>query len=420
MYNVKKFSNGLTLIHSSIPAVKSVAIGVFVKVGSSAESDNTNGIAHYIEHMLFKGTKKRTAYQLVSEIEDIGAVINASTSKEITNYYTSSLSEHTEACMDILSDIFFNSTFPIEEMEKEKEVVLEEIAMCNDTPDDLCMEIAASAFFSDNAYGRTILGPAENIKRFCAQDLRDFMDKFYTPDATVVSVAGEIDYEYCVSLVDKYFAQPFSEKYQHPINIAENNPTKRFVYKEKDVEQANLSLAFPSFPYESEFETAIPIMNIILGSSMSSRLFQKVREEKGFAYSIYSYPCTYLKDGYFLIYFGSAKEKVRDALITIKKELDEFLLSGVTDKELARAKEQLKSSYVMGQESTQSVMRMAGRSYLLRGSVRSLDEQLNLIQKVTKEDVLEVSKRIFNYDKMTLSYVGKEVDEDLLNIFLKG
>lgn len=420
MYNIEKFENGLTLIHSKIPAVKSVAIGVFVKVGSSAENDSTNGIAHFIEHMLFKGTKKRSAFDLVSEIEDIGAVINASTSKEITNYYTSSLSEHAEACMDILSDIYFNSTFPEDEMEKEKEVVLEEISMCNDTPDDLCMEIAASAFFSDNEYGRTILGPAENIKSFTSSDLRKFMSSHYTADATVISIAGDIELSNAYELCDKYFSRLFDDRKKEKVVIALNNPIQRFVQKDKDVEQANVSLAFPSFPYDSEYEMAIPILNIILGSSMSSRLFQRVREEKGYAYSIYSYPCTYIHDGYFLIYFGSAKEKVKDALITIKKELDVFLRDGVFDAELNRAKEQLKSSYVMGQESTQSVMRLAGRSYLFRGSIRSLDEQLELIKKVQKEDVIEAAKKIFDYDKMTLSYVGREAQDDLLKIFLEG
>ncbi len=420
MQNVKKFSNGVTLVHTQIPAVKSVAIGVFVKVGSSAETDKTNGIAHFIEHMLFKGTTKRNAYQLVSEIEDIGAVINASTSKEVTNYYTSSLSEHAEECMDILSDIFFNSTFPVEEMEKEKNVVIEEIAMCNDTPDDVCMEIAASAFFSDNAYGRTILGPAENIKRFTEADIREFMSKYYTADSIVIAIAGEMDFDTAVSLTDTYFTQKFGDKKQDEIIIEQNYPKQRYVNKEKDIEQSNVAIAFPAFPYGSEHETSLLVLNIVLGSSMSSRLFQKVREEKGYAYSIYSYPCTYTKDGYFLIYFGSAKEKVEDALVTIKTELDLFLRDGITDVELKRAKEQLKSSFVMSRENTKGVMSVSGRSYLLRGYVHDIEEQLKMVESVTKENVMDTAKRIFDYDKVTLSYVGQDVDEGLLKIFLKG
>lgn len=420
MYNIKKFDNGLTLIHAKNPTVKSVAIGVYVRVGSSAEDDRTNGIAHFIEHMLFKGTDRRNAYQLVSEIEDIGAVINASTSKEITNYYTHSLSEHTEECMDILSDIFFNSVFPEEEMEKEKNVVLEEIAMCNDTPDDVCMEIATSAFFSDNAYGRTILGPAENIKAFTKDDILKFMSDHYTADATVISIVGDVEFSEAVEYSQKYFADKFTSNTAKEIVIEQNFPKTRYVYKEKDIEQANVSVVFPSLSYAEDGEIELQILNVILGSCMSSRLFQRIREEKGLAYSIYTYPGAYLKDGYFLTYLGTSTDKVKDALVTIKHELDAFLKDGITDAELKRAKEQLKSSCVMNNEDTRSVMRIIGRYYLLREEIYSMDARLQAIESVTKADVMNVAKKIFDYTKVTLSYVGQNVDKELLDAFLNA
>lgn len=420
MYNTKRFDNGLILVHSHMPHVKSVAIGVYVKAGSAQENDNNNGIAHFTEHLLFKGTKKRSAFELVSEIENIGAIINASTSKEITNYYTSSLSEHAEQCMDILSDIFFNSVFPEDEIEKEKGVVLEEIAMCDDTPDDVCFELASAEFFKDHPFGRPILGSSENVKSFTKADIEAFMADFYTQDSTVISVAGGVEYKETVRLVEKYFLNQFKNKIQKRSDIPKNIPTVKFATKFKQIEQANVVLAFPSVPFSHELELPLALMNITLGSSMSSRLFQKVREENGFAYSIYSYPNTYTVDGYFVIYFGAAKEKVKQALKAIKSELDIFIKDGVTEVELSRAKEQLKSGFVMSRESTKGVMSAIGRSQLLRGEITTVDEQIKKIEMVTLNDIKKAALSVFDYTRMTISYVGKKTTADLLKIFTKG
>lgn len=417
MYNVKKFDNGFTLVHAHVPTVRSVAIGVFVRVGSCAETEKNNGIAHYVEHMLFKGTTKRSAYKLVSEVEDIGAVINASTSKEVTNYYTSSLSEHAEHCMDILSDIFFNSIFVEEEMEKEKNVVLEEIAMSEDTPDDVCMELACSTFFSNNALGREILGTAQNVKSFTKQDILDFMSEHYTAGNTVLSIAGEVDFDHAVALAEKYFADKFVNYKRSTVVVPKNYPTAKYVKKVKDIEQANVAIAFPSINYFHKYESAMHVMNVVLGSSMSSRLFQSVREQNGYAYTIYSYPCVYTSDGYFIVYFGTSFEKVSDAISLIRRELDLLLKEGITDEELNRAKEQLKSSMVMNAESTSGVMRLMGRSYAVKDEIVDIDERLKKIEAVTLDDVKAVAKLVFDYDKMTISYVGRDRDEDFLSIF---
>jgi predicted Zn-dependent peptidase len=322
--------------------------------------------------------------------------------------------------MDILSDIFFNSTFPEEEIEKEKGVVLEEIAMCDDTPDDVCFDVVAEAFFPNHPLGRPILGPSENVKSFTKEDIVAFMSDFYTPDATVISIAGGVDFDKAVTLCEKYFMTGFKNQKQNRSELPINEPKSTLATKFKQIEQANVVLAFPSIPLGDELEVPLSIMNIALGSSMSSRLFQKVREENGFAYSIYSYPNVYLKDGYFVIYFGSATEKVKDALKTIKKELDFFLSEGLTEIELKRAKEQLKSAFVMSRENTKGVMSSIGRSQLLRGSVISVDEQLDRISAVTLDDVMKSAKPVFDYDKVVISYVGKKTTADLLKSFIKG
>lgn len=417
MYSIKKFQNGFTLVHAHIPTVRSVGIGVFVKVGSSAESVENNGIAHFIEHMLFKGTAKRTAYQLVSEVEDIGAVTNASTSKEITCYYTSSLSEHAERCSEILSDIFFNSIFLEEEMTKEKDVVLEEIAMLEDTPDDVCIELACSSFFEDNAFGREILGTPETVKSITKDDILEFMAKHYTAGNTVLSVAGGVDFDTAVTLAEKYFVNNFKNTEEYTVTLPQNNPVAKYVKKAKDIEQANVAMIFPSIPYNHDGEYAMHVMNVVLGSSMSSRLFQSVREQNGYAYSIYSYPGAYTTDGYFIIYFGTSFDKVSDAVKLIRKELDDILENGITDTELNRAKEQLKSSLVMNAESSLSVMRLIGRSYALKGEISEIDTRLEKVMNVTKEDVSDILKYVFDYNKMVISYVGKDRNEDFLELF---
>lgn len=417
MYNVKKFPNGFTLVHAHIPTVRSVGVGVFVKVGSSAENEKNNGIAHFIEHMLFKGTEKRTAYQLVSDVEDIGAVTNASTSKEITCYYTSSLSEHAERCLEILSDIFFNSIFLDEEMTKEKDVVLEEIAMLEDTPDDVCIELACSNFFVDNAFGREILGTPETVKGITKEDILDFMAKHYTAGNTVLSIAGEVDFDKAVELAEKYFLNNFKNTEEYVVTIPQNNATAKYVKKVKDIEQANVAMVFPSIPYNHDSEYAMHVMNVVLGSSMSSRLFQSVREQNGYAYSIYSYPGAYTTDGYFIIYFGTSFDKVYDAIKLIRKELDDIVENGITDTELNRAKEQLKSSLVMNAESSLSVMRFIGRSYALKGEISEIDARLEKVMNVTKEDVSNILRLVFNYDKMVISYVGRDRKDDFLEVF---
>ena len=417
MYSIKKFPNGFTLVHAHIPTVKSVGIGVFVKVGSSAENDKNNGIAHFIEHMLFKGTSKRTAYQLVSEVEDIGAVTNASTSKEITCYYTSSLSEHAERCTEILSDIFFNSIFLEEEMDKEKDVVLEEIAMLEDTPDDVCIELACSAFFSEHALGREILGTAQTVKNISKDDILQFMADHYTADNTVLSIAGEVDFESACMLAEKYFVDNFTNNIAKPVVLPTNVPVSQYVKRVKDIEQANVAMIFPSIPYNHEGEYAMHVLNVVLGSSMSSRLFQSVREQNGYAYSIYSYPGAYISDGYFIIYFGTSFDKVGDAVKLIRKELDDIKSNGITDVELNRAKEQLKSSLVMNGESSLSVMRFIGRSYLLKGEINEMDDRLEKVKMVTKQDVDKIIDTVFDYDKLIISYVGRDREEDFLSIF---
>lgn len=417
MYNVKKFENGFTLVHAHIPTVRSVGIGIFVRVGSSSENVKNNGIAHFIEHMLFKGTKKRNAYQLVSEVEDIGAVTNASTSKEITCYYTSSLSEHADRCAEILSDIFFNSIFLEEEMNKEKDVVLEEIAMLEDTPDDVCIELACSKFFEDNAFGREILGTPETVKAITKDDIIDFMSKHYTAGNTVLSIAGDVDFDEAINIAEKYFLSNFIHTDRYEVVVPKNQPTAKYAKKAKDIEQSNVAIYFPSIPYGDEREYPLHVMNVVLGSSMSSRLFQSVREQNGYAYSIYSYPGAYTTDGYFLIYFGTSFDKVSDAIKLIRKELDELIENGITDVELNRAKEQLKSSLVTSAESSLSVMRLIGRSYALKGEISELDTKLEKVMKVTKEDVLDAIRFVFDYDKMVVSYVGRDRDEDFLSVF---
>ncbi|MDE6850430.1 MAG: insulinase family protein, partial [Clostridia bacterium] len=280
----------------------SVSMGIITGTGACVESDKEDGISHFIEHMLFKGTKKRTAFQISDNMDAIGAQVNAFTSKDITCYYAKSTSNHAAEAFEILSDLFLNSVFPEEEMKREKGVVVEEISMNEDTPDDLCLDLLSKAFFGSENYGRNILGSKQNVKGFTRADISNYLKARYTTDNIVISMAGNISVELAEELVNKYFgAVPASKAEKRPLNVALQG---RNLYKSKDIEQVHVAIAYPSMKRYERLCDATQIMNAVLGGSMSSRLFQTVREELGLAYTVYSYLSTYEQSGALTVYAG--------------------------------------------------------------------------------------------------------------------
>jgi len=411
MNKLYEFPSGLKLVYAPNSAVRSVAIGINVGAGCVHENMENSGISHFIEHMVFKGTKTRTAFDIVSEIDSIGAKINAFTTKQYTCFYTVSLKSHADKCFEILSDIYHNPTFLSEELEKERRVVLEEIAESEDTPDDVCLEKLGSAFFGSHPLGKTILGTKESLNNMTPDSLFSYKERIYTTQNTVVSVAGDISFEDAKKLVESYFETKVSSPFEIEF-VPAAVPNNVFVSSKKDITQTHIGIAFPSVALEHKLESAVDLLANVFGMEMSSRLFQRVREQLGLCYTIYAYPSYYLKEGAFVIYVATNNESVEKAVHAIKDEILLLLDKGITDAELKKGKEQLATGLVLGQESTVAMMRAYGKFALLCGKLFDMDKKVADIEALTKDDIMEAARYIFDFDKAAASYVsgGKAVN----------
>ncbi len=405
MSYIKRYDNGLRLVLSQIQGMYSVSVGVMVRTGSINENKTENGISHFIEHVLFKGTNKRSAFEISDYVDRIGAQINAFTSKELTCYYTKSTKERLEDSIEVLSDIFFNSTFEKEELEKEKGVIIEEINMCEDTPEDLCFDLLSKSYFGKEGLGQTILGSVKNIKSFSRDDVKRYMDKYYTADNVVISIAGNLDIGETEKLVDKYFADNFDGKKSAP-QVEKQLTVREKIYKSKRIEQSHIGFAMNGLKINDQLSDAFSIANTILGGGMSSRLFQKIREELGLCYSVYSYPSSYKNSGVLEVYAGVNTESRDLAAEAIAEQIRKFRKEKVTEQEFLRAKEQLKSSTVFGRESTASQMLIHGKYMCYLDREFDYDKRVEKLNNVTIENVFEAIERSFDIDNASSVSVG--------------
>ncbi len=402
----KKFPNGLRLVINKIEGLYSVSCGIMVKTGSVNENADNNGISHFIEHCLFKGTKKRSAFEISDSIDRIGAQINAYTSKESTCYYTKSTFDHFAEALEVLSDIFFNSVFDPAELEKEKGVVIEEINMCDDSPEDTLFDLLAQSHYGKNGLGQTILGPIDNIKKFTRDDILKYMSDRYTPDNVVISIAGNVDLKMAEDLVSSLFAEKFTntKRIDAPL-LTEKGEGNLFKYK--DIEQAHIGISMPAFSLADERSDALTLANIVFGGGMSSRLFQKIREELGLCYSVYSYSSFYTNCGDIEIYAGVNNNSRDLSYSAILEELKRFREGGITEQEFIRVKEQVKSTFIMGQESTYSQMLLYARNLLYLDKEFDFEERIKEIEGVTFSMVNEVIREFFDERKISVATVGK-------------
>ena len=384
--------NGLRIVLETIPAVRSVTIGIWILTGSRNETVENNGISHFIEHMLFKGTKTRTARDIAEAFDSIGGQINAFTSKEYTCFYAKVLDTHKELALEILADMFFNSTFDEEEMEREKKVVYEEIKMYEDTPDDIVHDFLAQAAFGSHPLGYPIIGSEKQLESFHPAMLKDYMDEQYTPENIVISIAGNAD-EAFVKKIDEQFGTftHSSKKAEEitPLFVGES------IIKKKDTEQAHLCLGYRGLPINDTSTYSLILLNNVLGGSMSSRLFQDVRENQGLAYSVFSYHASFLEDGLLTIYAGTGNNQLAKLQQTIDDTIEQLVEQSITDKELHNSKEQLKGNLVLSLESTSSRMSRNGRNELLLKRHRSLDEMIKEIDWISHHSVRNVIDQIF-------------------------
>ncbi len=387
-----------------------VSLGVFVDVGCVRETARDNGYSHFIEHLVFKGTKRRTCLQISEELDDIGANINAYTAKDATCFYTKSSADDLEKCMDILSDMYFNASVPEEELAREKGVVIEEIKMCEDSPDDVSQDLVSSAIFHGQSLGQTILGSLENIRRAERRDILAFKDAHYLPSATVIAVCGKFDADLLNTLVENYF-----EKHcDGSMRVSESEPTaeyrSEFLHSFKKIEQSHLQLAWGGYSLCSPQRYASSMLASVLGGGLSSRLNQTIRERHGLAYSVYAYPSYYTNCGTFEIYVGLSPDNNGKVCRLIASELDKLLQDGVTEQELQRARAQAVNALYMNAESNMTLMRLYGRSMLKLNSLFNVDEEAAKYNSVTVDDLNVVARNVFSQPYAS-AYVGPKISD---------
>lgn len=398
--------NGMRIIGQKLPSFNSISVGVWVGTGSVKEVQGEEGLSHFIEHMLFKGTQKRSAIQIATQMDDIGAQINAFTSKESTCYYIKATKEHLEKSVEMLSDMIINSAFDPKEMEKEKGVVIEEIAMVEDTPEDLVMEIMGKEFYKNHPLGQPILGTKESVSSFSQKDIFNYIKKHYVASNMLVSIAGNFEESQIIDLVNKYFDLPKVD-YDVPYPRVPTYGKKSLVYAQKDIEQVHTCLVMPGLSPQDDSYYPLVVVNNAFGGNMSSRLFQKIREDKGLAYSVYSFTSSYKDSGIIGFYAGTNANRAYEVVEIIINEIKELKKHGLKADELERSKNQLKGSYILGNENTGSRMVSIGKSMLLNGKIRTEEEVINLIDKVDKNAVNNVIEQIFAFESLYGSFVGK-------------
>ena len=384
--------NGVKIISDCNKNVDSVAIGIWYDVGSSHESPAHNGVAHMTEHMLFKGTANRNARDIVESIENVGGHMNAYTSREITSYHVHLMKQDVPLALEILADMTLHSTLPEDEIERERQVILQEIGMTHDTPDDLIFDYYYETAYKDQAIGRPILGTSDIISKMSGETIRAHIDMFYTPERTVISAAGNITHEQLVADAVKYFSDASNQRLESKINTHYSGGA---FYVPKNLEQAHVILGFEGLSRFDDNYYAAQILNTVLGGGMSSRLFQEIREKRGLAYSVFSFHSAYHDTGLFGVYAGTGPDDTPELMPVL---CDELLRVGndITIDEVERAKTQLKSSLVMGRESMMRRANGQAKYLLQRDEIIDYQKIIALIDSVDHEKVQTTASQLFS------------------------
>src|SRR5262247_2774066 len=398
--------------------VRSISIGVWLTRGSRHESAERSGIAHFVEHMLFKGTASRSAEDIAQAIDSIGGQLDAFTAKEYASYYIKVLDEHLPLAIDILSDIVRNPAFAAEDIEREKKVVVEEIKMVEDTPDDLVHEIFTQGFWEDHPLGRPILGTRETVESFTQRSLRDYFRNAYTPRNLIVSAVGNLEHQHLRDLVTERFGDLTAVGEV----VTEEAPTvvPKIQIRNKELEQSHVCLGASSYPQDHDDRYSSYVLNTLLGGSMSSRLFQNVREKRGLAYAVFSGLSAYRDAGTFTVYAGCANEAVGEVLDLIVEELRGVKGAAVPDAELQRSKDHLKGSLMLSLENTASRMSHLARQEIYFDRQFGLDETLQGVERVTPADVQRVAADVFKDGSLSATVLGNvnglQISREQLNL----
>ena len=409
MIKTRKLNCGVTLIMEHIPYVQSTSFGIWIKAGSFNENKKTAGISHLIEHMMFKGTEKRSAKEIAKDADKIGSQMNAFTGKEVTCYYIKSLASNIDKSIDLILDMFFNSLYDRKELEKEKDVIYEEMKMYEDVPEEDVHEVISELVFQGTQLAQPIIGTKTALSGITRNTIKDYIKTEYTKDSVFVSIAGKFDEDEIANLIDgKFNTLPSKKEKKKYIDVPF---TTKFKVKVKDVEQTHICLGTRSMKLSDKRYYAFAVLNNIFGGSMGARLFQSIREEKGLAYSVYSSNSSHVDTGMFNIYAGVSHDKVKDAIFAIKDELAKLKKDGITKEELLTAKEQIKGSYIFSLESVNGRMVANGKNMTLLNKMYEPKEIIANINKVTMADIEEVSKIIYNIEDYSGALVtNKKVD----------
>ena len=404
VYNRQVLPNGMVLLTERMPAVKSASIGVWVKVGSRDEAPEVAGVSHFIEHMLFKGTERRSAQEIAKAIDAVGGTLDAFTSRESTCFYAKVLGEHLPLAVDILADTFLNSRLARDDIDRERQVVLQEIKMVEDTPDDLVHDLFAEAIWGDHPVARPILGQKEIVLRLSQSDVRRHMDRFYRPDRTIISAAGDIEHDRLVDLAlrafDGFDGQSIHLDPPAPVSM----PAVRV--EERDTAQLHLCLGMDGLSHAHEDRYAISLLNAMLGGSMSSRLFQEVRENRGLAYSIYSYQASYRDCGLLVVYAGTSPESSNRVVDLIRAECARLRDEPVDPIDLQQAKDQLKGNLLLGLEGTSSRMTRLAKMEIYFQRNHELDEIIAGIEEVSADQFQALAERILRDEAFAITSIG--------------
>jgi len=402
---IATLKNGVRVISEEMSHVRSVSLGVWIRTGSRRETSEENGISHFIEHMLFKGTKNRSAEEIARSVDSIGGGLDAFTAKEMVSYNTKVLDEHLPIAFDVLADMVRNPLFREEDIEKEKGVILEELKMEVDNPEYLLHDIFSSNFYKDHPLGKPILGSKDTIRAFDRGMIDKYFQRYYSPSNILITAAGNLNHAQLVDLARAHFEDLQVNGALAP-EVAPV-PHARLVFRDKkSLEQTHLYMGVPAYPFPHELRFACYTLNTILGGGMSSRLFQNIREKQGLAYAVYSELSMYRDTGCMAIYAGTAVETCRQVIDSIVKEFRELKENLVPVEELRRAKDNLKGSFMLGLESTSSRMGNLARQDLYFQRFFTLDEMLESIEAVTAEQVREIAREFFNPKNITLAVLG--------------
>ncbi|MGH4119922.1 M16 family metallopeptidase [Clostridium sp.] len=415
MYNLFKLNNGLRVVVENIEYVNSVSVGLWVENGSRNENVINSGISHFIEHMFFKGTSSRTAKQISEAVEDVGGQLNAFTGKEATCFYIKALDTHLELSLDILSDMLFNSNFSEDEIEKEKGVIVEEIKMSEDSPEDVLIDLHTKAIWDTDSISLPILGTSDTVGSFSRKTILDYIDAHYEPENLVISIAGKFDMKNIEKLLEKYFGD-WNCKSKNITKYSSPKLFNQHFFRKKDIEQLHISLGMPGVETGNDDTYALILLSNILGGGASSKLFQKVREELGVCYSIYSYISAFKNTGVVSIYAGVNPNQAKVAIDAIQDEVTKFSKIGIDNERLCKTKEQLKGGYILGLESTSSRMFSNGKSVMFLNKINTPKDVLRKIDEIDMSRVNNVMESTFKKGIINSAFVGKE-KEVLQNVF---